>query len=94
MSLCRFVYELNEVQTKSQSSSVKLSQALRCFSHATEQVSSLQERIRRETVVLGEKSEACNKLLIQIGQDTAISCQHSKLVAKQKRENYSPQEGI
>lgn len=82
--VARFVYELNKVQMKCQCSSVQLSQALRCFSHAMEQVSSLQERTRRETVVLGEKSEACNKLLIQIGQDTAISCQHSKLVAKQK----------
>ena len=49
-----------------------------------EKASSLQERISRETVVLGEKSEACIKLLVQIGQDTAISSQHSKLVAKQK----------
>ena len=35
-------------------------------------------------MVLREKGEACTKLLVQIGQDTAISCQHSKLVAKQK----------
>lgn len=47
-------------------------------------VDCLEERIRRETIVLGEKSEACIKLLVQIGQDTAISSQHSKLVAKQK----------
>lgn len=82
--LCRFVHELDEVQRESQSSSSRLSLALNCLEHAMKKASCLQEKIKREEVVLGEKGEACIKLLVQIGQDTAISCQHSKLVAKQK----------
>ena len=48
------------------------------------ELKTLQERIKREEVVLTEKSEACLKLLVQIGQDTAILKQHSQLLAKQK----------
>lgn len=78
------MHELNEVQSVSQSDSSRLSLALNCLEQAMRKADSLRERIQREEVVLGEKGEACIKLLVQIGQDTAISCQHSKLVAKQK----------
>ena len=67
-----------------QSESSQLTFALSCLQLATEKVSCLIERVRREEVVLAEKSEACIKLLVQIGQDTAISCQHNKLVTKQR----------
>ncbi len=78
------MHELNEVEGESKSSSAQLSSALSCLEQAMERVSSLEEKMRRETTVLGEKGEACMKLLVQIGQDTAISGQHSKLVSKQK----------
>ena len=78
------MHELSGIEQSSQKQSSELSLALSCHTHAVEKASCLEERIHRETVVLGEKSEACIKLLVQIGQDTAISSQHSKLVAKQK----------
>ncbi len=67
-----------------QSKSSQLSLALGCLHRATERVASLREKIKREEVVLTEKKEACIKLLTQIGQDTAISRQHSKLVTKER----------
>ena len=81
---CRFVHELNKLQRESEASCCRLSRALSCLEEAMKKAGCLQDKIKREGVVLGEKSEACTKLLVQIGQDTAISCQHSKLVAKQK----------
>ena len=33
----------------------------------------LEQRVGRERVVLGEKCEACERLLVQVGQDTGIS---------------------
>ena len=68
----------------SQSKCSNLSSALACIEKATSRINVLQERVKRESVVLDEKCEACVKLLVQIGQDTAISHQHTKLVTKQK----------
>ena len=62
----------------------KLSSALACIEKATSKITTLQERIKRESIVLDEKCQACVKLLVQIGQDTAISHQHNKLVTKQR----------
>ena len=51
---------------------------------ARERAEALERKVGRERVVLGEKSEACEQLLVQVGQDTAISQEHSKLAAKQR----------
>ena len=89
----RFVHELNQMYSENQSKCSKLSSALACIDKATNKITTLQERIKRESVVLDEKCQACVKLLVQIGQDTAISHQHNKLVTKTERENHTPQEG-
>ena len=70
--------------SENQSKCSKLSSALACIEKATNKITTLQERIKRESIVLDEKSQACVKLLVQIGQDTAISHQHNKLVTKQR----------
>ena len=80
----RFVHELYTLYSENQSKGFKLSSALTSVQKATSKISTLQERIKRESVVLDEKSKACVKLLVQIGQDTAISQQHNKLVTKQR----------
>lgn len=82
----RFIYKLNEVHEASQSESAQLRLALDCLYFAMDRANSLRERIQHEEVVLGEKREACVKLLTQIGQDTAISRQHSRLVVKQREK--------
>lgn len=84
--ICRFVCELTCMHSVNQSKCSKLSSALSCIEKATTQANTLQERIKRESIVLDEKCEACVKLLIQIGQDTAISHQHNKLVTKQREK--------
>lgn len=81
---CRFSHELTVIHATSKTKSTQLTSALRCLDRATERVCVLGDRIRREEVVLREKGEACDKLLVQIGQDTTISLQHRKLVAKQR----------
>ena len=58
--------------------------ALKCVRQARERAEALERKVGRERVVLGEKSEACEQLLVQVGQDTAISQEHSKLAAKQR----------
>ena len=82
--LSRFVHKLSEVHAANETKSSRISSALACVSTASARAKTLQERIKREEVVLTEKSEACLKLLVQIGQDTAILKQHSQLLAKQK----------
>ena len=72
------------MHSENQSQCFKLSSALTCIERATSRIAVLQERIKRESIVLDEKCEACVKLLVQIGQDTAISHQHNKLVSKQR----------
>ena len=58
--------------------------ALKRVRQAREKVEALERKVGKERVVLGEKSEACEQLLVQVGQDTAISQEHSKLAAKQR----------
>lgn len=78
------VYKLNGYHESGLLESSQLTLALSCLSSAMERASKLHDRIQHEKVILGEKSEACVKLLNLIGQDTAISRQHSRLVVKQK----------
>ena len=78
------MHELKEFHSESQSKCCKLSSALACIEQATNKITTLQEKIKRESIVLDEKCRACIKLLVQIGQDTAISHQHNKLVTKQR----------
>ncbi len=78
------MYKLKCIHQLGQEESTKLTLALDCLSFAMERASKLQERIQHEKVVLGEKSEACLKLLTLVGQDTAISRQYSRLVVKQQ----------
>ena len=80
----RFVHELSQMHSVNQSKCSKLQLALACIERANSQINILQGRIKRESIVLDEKCEACVKLLVQIGQDTAISHQHTKLVTKQR----------
>ena len=77
------MHELTEVYSASQSKCSQLSTALKCVDKAIEKINCLQDKIKRETIVLEEKSIACTKLLVQIGQDTAISRQLNKLLSKQ-----------
>ena len=79
-----FVHSLNKVHCTNQSKSATLTSALESYSSASERVASLHERQQRGEQLLGENEEACVKLITQIGQDTAISHQHSGLVVKQK----------
>lgn len=58
--------------------------AMVTVSRARTQAATLEERIIKEEVVLTEKKEACLKLLTQVGQDTAILEQHSRLLTKQR----------
>lgn len=44
----------------------------------------MEEKLVREERVLEEREEAYEKLLVQLGQDTAISQEHSRLVARQR----------
>ena len=78
------MFKLNDIHKSGQSRSTQLTAALDCLVFAKERASKLCDRIQHEKVILGEKSEACVKLLNLIGQDTAISTQHSRLVVKQK----------
>lgn len=58
---------------------------MQCVSNAREKTHQVNERLSREERVLEEKEEAYSKVLIQLGQDTAISQEHSRLVARQKQ---------
>jgi len=82
--LHRFVHQLGEAHSSQQACSSQVSSALECVSVAEGQYNNLVERVGREETLLGEKTEACLKLLVQIGQDTAILKQHSRLLTKQK----------
>lgn len=62
----------------------RVNSALECVRRAMERGEALQQRVGRERVVLSEKCEACERLLVQVAQDTAISREHNKLVAKQR----------
>lgn len=55
------------------------------MSGAEDRVRQVEERLVREERVLDEREEAYGKLLVQLGQDTAISQEHSRLVARQRQ---------
>ena len=63
----------------------QLKQAMRCVEVARERRREVEERLAREERVLEEREEAYRKLLVQLGQDTAISEEHSRLVARQRQ---------
>ena len=83
--VARFVYELHQLHSSALTSSQQVGVALQCVCEAGDRVRGLRERVEREGVVLGERSEACDKLRTQIGQDTAILKEHNKLLAKQRQ---------
>ena len=58
---------------------------MRCVSGARDRVQQIEERLGRERRVLEEREEAYTKLLVQLGQDTAISQEHSRLMARQEQ---------
>lgn len=80
---CRIVHKLGEKFEAYKVKSSQISSALECVSIASDRVEALQDKITKEQVIYTEKKEACSKLLIQIGQDTAILKQHSQLLSKQ-----------
>ena len=57
---------------------------MECVSGAKERAGQVEERLVREERVLEEREEAYGKLLVQLGQDTAISQEHGRLVARQR----------
>ena len=52
---------------------------------ARERGQEVEDRLAREERVLDEREVAYGKLLTQLGQDTAISEEHSRLVARQRQ---------
>ena len=52
---------------------------------ARDRVQQIEERLGRERRVLEERVEAYTKLLVQLGQDTAISQEHSRLLTRQEQ---------
>ncbi|KAL5499629.1 hypothetical protein EMCRGX_G011081 [Ephydatia muelleri] len=79
----RFVYELEKYLAVTQTQQARVLSSLECVGTAIAKVGSLEERVNREKMVLEEKSTACAKLLSQIGQDTAILKEHTKLLERQ-----------
>ena len=63
----------------------QLRDGMQCVSGARDRVQQIEERLGRERRVLEEREEAYAKLLVQLGQDTAISQEHSRLVTKQEQ---------
>ena len=55
------------------------------MSGARDKARQVEEKLAREERVLGEREEAYGKLLVQLGQDTAISQEHNRLVARQRQ---------
>ena len=82
--LLRFVHELQYMHSTTTDRCNQVTAALKRVRQAREKVEALERKVGKERVVLGEKSEACEQLLVQVGQDTAISQEHSKLAAKQR----------
>ena len=56
-----------------------------CVQRARDRVRQLEDRLVREGRALEERREAYSKLLVQLGQDTAISQEHDRLITKQNR---------
>ena len=82
--LLRFVHELQRIHSSTTDQCNQVTAALNRVRQAREKGEALERKVGKERVVLGEKSEACEQLLVQVGQDTAISQEHSKLAAKQR----------
>ena len=80
----RFVHQLRETHVAIETGSSLASSAVECVRTAQTRARGLEERVGKEEIILTEKSEACAKLLVQIGQDTAIMKQHSRLLGRQK----------
>ena len=80
----RFVHELQHIHSSTTNQCNQVTAALKRVRQAREKGEALECKVGKERVVLGEKSEACEQLLVQVGQDTAISQEHSKLAAKQR----------
>ena len=57
---------------------------MQCVNEARDRARQVEERLAREERALEEREEAYGKVLIQLGQDTAISQEHSRLVARQR----------
>ena len=57
---------------------------MECVEKARERAGVVEERLVREERVLEERDEAYRKVLVQLGQDTAISEEQSRLVARQR----------
>lgn len=57
---------------------------MECVNGARNRAQQMEEKLVREERVLEEREEAYEKLLVQLGQDTAISQEHSRLVARQR----------
>ena len=81
---CRFVYELNRKQSHVREHTQQLKEGMECVNGAKERACLIEERLGREERVLEEKEEAYSKLLVQLGQDMAISQEHGRLVARQR----------
>ncbi len=80
----RFVHQLKETHASIKARSNHVTAAMVTVRQARSQAASLEERIVKEEVILTEKREACLKLLTQVGQDTAILEQHTRLLTKQR----------
>ena len=80
----RFVHELQRVHSTTTDRCNQVAAALKCVRQARERAEALERKVGRERVVLEEKCEVCEQLLVQVGQDTAISQEHSKLASKQR----------
>lgn len=57
---------------------------MECVEGARVRGQEMEERLGREERVLEEREEAYRKVLVQLGQDTAISEEQSRLVARQR----------
>lgn len=56
---------------------------MKCVERARERSRELEEKQAREERVLEEREDAYKKVLVQLGQDTAISEEQSRLVTRQ-----------
>ena len=57
---------------------------MECVEKAREKGGEVEEKLVREERVLEERDEAYRKVLVQLGQDTAISEEQRRLVARQR----------
>ena len=62
-----------------------MGEGIQCVNRAQDKARQMEEKLGREERVLEEREEAYSKMLIQLGQDTAIAQEHSRLVTRQKQ---------